>query len=75
MRSLKLLAAMLALMTMVLMSSALPAMAYHDPDCWEYYPGYGWYYWCDDDDDSWGGDEEDCWEWSAVFERWRWDCD
>ncbi len=72
-RRLKLLAGTLALMAMVVVSSS-PAMAYHD-DCWAWDPWYGWYYVCDDDDDDWWGNEEDCWEWSDVFEEWQWDCD
>jgi len=75
-RNLKLLAAMLALMAMVVVSAAFPAMAYHNDNCWAYDEDYGWYYWCDDD---WYDDYDDygydCWEWSAVFEEWQWDCD
>ena len=76
MRKLRLLAAILALMTMVVVSSAVPAMAYHLPDCWYYDEDYGWYYWCDDD---WYEDYADygydCWQWSEVFEEWQWDCE
>jgi hypothetical protein len=67
---------MLALMAMVVVSAAFPAMAYHNDGCWAYDEDYGWYYWCDDD---WYDDYDDygydCWEWSAVFEEWQWDCD
>jgi hypothetical protein len=68
---------MLALMAMVVVSAAFPAMAYHNDGCWAYDEDYGWYYWCDDDDwyDDYDDYGYDCWEWSAVFEEWQWDCD
>ena len=75
MRNLKRLAAMLALMAMLVVSTAFPAVAYHHPDCWAFDEDSGWYYWCDDvEEANWGGDEEDCWEWSDVFEEFQWEC-
>jgi hypothetical protein len=67
--------AAVAMMAMLVVSTAFPAMAYHQPDCWAYDDYFGWVYWCDDVD--YGppvGVEEDCWEWSDVFEAFQWEC-
>ena len=55
MRKLKLLAALLAMMTVIVSSSVSPAMADH----WDYY------------EDPWGEcGWVEVWEWSVVFEEW-----
>jgi hypothetical protein len=66
-RRLRLLAAMLAMMAVVLVSTASPAMA---DDCWyDWWPGEGWVLVCEVDDDwsegsnwwdeDWDGDWDD----------------
>jgi hypothetical protein len=67
MRRILLLLSAAAMMAVMLAVSAGPASA----DDWGGWKKDGWDRWDKPHGKFWHG----CWEWSWVFERWKWDCD